>query len=229
MIWKIVGLVGAGSFIINGLSVMTDPNCVTVDFGGQSRVVSLTCYTGLGGALPGTTAGMLSILFGFGILVIIFWQNIKNLLPSSQNTLTHSSFSPASRSALRGKVCNYCKREIPAESQECPNCFPEIIHTTSSESVSTSSSSTRICKYCKKYYSINIKDCPTCFPEVINSKTTEEKVVKDAKKLIVKSQSKNIEKPIVESTPEFKTCPMCAEDIKFAAKKCRYCQHMLDG
>jgi hypothetical protein len=28
--------------------------------------------------------------------------------------------------------------------------------------------------------------------------------------------------------PEFRTCPMCAEDIKFAAKKCRYCQHMMD-
>jgi hypothetical protein len=32
---------------------------------------------------------------------------------------------------------------------------------------------------------------------------------------------------IQDSSEEFKNCPMCAEQIRFAAKKCRFCQHML--
>jgi hypothetical protein len=38
----------------------------------------------------------------------------------------------------------------------------------------------------------------------------------------------NEEVGITVQNPEFKTCPMCAEEIKFAAKKCRFCQHMMD-
>ena len=34
MLWSIIGLIGGGSFIVNGFSVLTDPNCDTVGFGG---------------------------------------------------------------------------------------------------------------------------------------------------------------------------------------------------
>ena len=30
------------------------------------------------------------------------------------------------------------------------------------------------------------------------------------------------------TTPEVKNCPMCSEEIKISAKKCRFCQEMLE-
>lgn len=197
MIWRILGLVGAGSFIINGLSVIADPSCITADFGGQSRIVTITCHTGLGGALPGTTVGMLSIFFGFGILVLIFWRNLKNLLSSSQiNARPSSQRSTGSRNS-RGKVCSDCKREFSGETQECPDCFPEVITHKAT-------------------------------PAKIQKKQPKRNPSASSEEAMLDAFQESGPEPSRVSNPEFKSCPMCAEDIKFAAKKCRYCQHMLD-
>ena len=32
--------------------------------------------------------------------------------------------------------------------------------------------------------------------------------------------------PPTAATPEFKTCPGCAEEVRFAARKCRFCGYM---
>ena len=78
MFWSVLGLIGGGSFIVNGFSVLTDPNCDTVGFGG-GRVVQTTCYqagAGMSGEFPGTVAG-LGMLAGGGLILYFAWRNFK--------------------------------------------------------------------------------------------------------------------------------------------------------
>jgi hypothetical protein len=34
---------------------------------------------------------------------------------------------------------------------------------------------------------------------------------------------------LTATTPEFKTCPDCADQIRFAARKCRFCGYMFES
>jgi galactose-1-phosphate uridylyltransferase len=43
----------------------------------------------------------------------------------------------------------------------------------------------------------------------------------------VKQAANTVEKP-VDATMGEKTCPMCAENVKAAAKKCRFCGHLFE-
>lgn len=58
-----------------------------------------------------------------------------------------------------------------------------------------------------------------------------EEIVIDTPGVVTDSTSKlMIGKTELHSlNPEVKICPMCAEKIKFAAKKCRYCQHIMEN
>ena len=76
MIWLILALVGAGSFFVTGFNLLTDPFCISADFGG-GRVVQVTCRSDEFGTVTGTQAGLISILIGLGILTLVFWRPIK--------------------------------------------------------------------------------------------------------------------------------------------------------
>jgi hypothetical protein len=78
MIWSIIGLIGGGTFLVNGFSVLTDPNCDTVSFGG-GRVVQATCYPAglsMSGDFSGNLAGT-GIIAAGGLILYFAWRNFK--------------------------------------------------------------------------------------------------------------------------------------------------------
>jgi hypothetical protein len=78
MFWSVLGLIGGGSFVINGFQVLTDPSCNTVGFGG-GRAVQVTCYEAgalMSGEFPGKVAGLGMLLFG-ALLLYLAWRNVS--------------------------------------------------------------------------------------------------------------------------------------------------------
>ena len=77
MIWRIIAAIGAGTFLVTGFSVLTDPNCVSASFSG-SRAVTVTCYQNDYGDMSGQAAGLLSISGGVALGALALWPLIAN-------------------------------------------------------------------------------------------------------------------------------------------------------
>jgi hypothetical protein len=78
----------------------------------------------------------------------------------------------------------------------------------------------KMCRYCKEKYLS--EDCPQCFPSLESKSSGPQDVHQE----VLTNRLRSDETSKVNL--EFKICPMCAEEIKYAAKKCRYCQHLLE-
>ena len=190
MIWKILGSIGAASFIFTGLQVLSDPTCITADIGG-GRVVGVTCRADEFGAFSGGTTGFIMLLIGAVLFTLIFWQNLQRLLGKEK---------PSSFSQINNK--------LPIEHNK---------RTTSIKK----------CDKCGKLLEARWGHCPACLGTTFTYEQRELKPYEDRPQDVVENANAILDGKTENSNPEFKICPMCAEQIRFAAKKCRYCSSLI--
>jgi hypothetical protein len=81
MFWKIIALLGSGTFLFTGMDILGDPNCISVSFrGGGARSLVTQCYLDQSGNFSQTTAGLGLILISIILLLLLFWKNILSYL-----------------------------------------------------------------------------------------------------------------------------------------------------
>ena len=158
-------------------------------------------------------------LIGFGVGAVI----------ASAGTFVHpldSLLGGLIQAALWFGVSSFVLRKKNSSSISPEKSVLNTLQEKRSNNLATASIKT--CDKCGKELEAVWGHCPACLGTRFTHKQKElnpfaersEEAMLEAFPAPVASSDSNV--------TEFKICPMCAEEIKFAAKKCRYCQEMLD-
>lgn len=162
MVWLILALIGAGSFFVTGFNLLTDPLCVSADFGG-GRVVQVMCRSDDLGTVTGLQAGLISILIGLGILVLLFWRPLKavyiqnkllKIENSDYNFQKIDEVPQENTTKIEVKKCPKCAENIKAEAIKCRFCGSDLGPKGSEKTAQILNSYTK--KYLNSDYSFQI-------------------------------------------------------------------------
>ena len=191
-LWRILGTLGAASFFLTGLKVLSDPNCISADFGG-GRVSTITCRSDSYGSLTGGLAGFLSLLFSLALLGLIYWRQILNFINGRAYSTNQSkkfsetfkkksdplpSWWNVSLSNPEGlqkiKICDGCEKIVPLDYLKCFLCnsksfsFKNISAPKNDPLVSLAAPSptSKVCPFCAEEVKSAAIKCKHCGSEI---------------------------------------------------------------
>lgn len=141
MLWRLLLIPFALTFLIGGAAILSDDDCKYVDLGGNRRVMSYTCHS-IGEAeahrwpnrdrdLPGGAAGGLGLAIGSGMILLAVWPLITRFSENRRSSASYQSLPPTPRppSPAPSHVPTPQVDAVPVAQHEPAAREPEIVES----------------------------------------------------------------------------------------------------